>query len=583
MRHRYFALLIAAAGVLLTLGSLRVGLRLDDYYLRWVISGSPVYSDVGRRPIDAFCFCDGDPVRNQRMMDSGLIYWWADPHVKAAFWRPVAVVTHWLDFRLWPGTPSLMHAQSLFWFALWILSACLLYRRIMRPMLAAALAGLLYAIDHSRAVPVAWLANRNAVLAGLFGILAMYAHVQARRDRSRAFAGARILSPILLAMSLLSAEAGIGAVAYLVAYALTLDSGGWRRGLLRLWPHLFVVVAWRIAWSAQGYGVYGIEDLYTDPGAHPLRFARDVLERAPLYMLGQWTGIPAEIHWALSLRDVVLMRWAGVLVSAIVFLVLIPLLRRSRVARFWGLGMVLATIPSCATAPMNRQLAFIGLGAMGLLGQLLASSLHRRFWRVSFVWRASRAVLIGLMVCIHLVFAPIGLVLVARYPIGPEEMLDSFHRLPSAPDSGRDLIFVNHPLPMDMLDLFTARAVDHESLPRSAQILTPASTSVLILRTDDRSLLVRPDSGFFSTPMSGLGYSRRSPATQGQTISLPSMRITIVEMTTDARPAAVLFQFNVPLEDVSLQWVCWESGVWREFRPPAVGGVIRLPASGLPF
>jgi hypothetical protein len=125
--------------------------------------------------------------------------------------------------------------------------------------------------------------------------------------------------------------------------------------------------------------------------------------------------------------------------------------------------------------------------------------------------------------------------------------------------------------------------VDHESLPRSAQILAPASTGVLIVRKDDRSLLVRPHSGFFTTLGSSLGYSRESPLVQGQTLSLPSMRITIVEMTQDGRPAAVFFRFNVPLEDASLQWICWESGRFREFRPPAIGGTVLLPASGLPF
>jgi hypothetical protein len=568
MRHRYFAFIATALAVLLTLGSLRVGWRLDDFYERWIILGSPVYSDVGRKPIDAFCFLDGDPHRNQRMIELGLLPWWIDPHLKGAFWKPLTVLTHMLDYHLWPATPSLMHAQSIFWFALWILSVCLLYRRMMRSTFAAALAGLLYSLDHSRAIPVAWLANRNAVLAALFGILAVHAHIRSRR----------ILSPILLAMSLLSAEIGIGAVGYLLAYALVLDPRGWRRGLLRLWPHLLVIIAWRIAWSVQGYGVNGMDDLYTDPAVHPLRFAVNVLQRSPLFMLAQWTAIPVEIHLAFP-KLLALMWCAGVIVSLIMLLVLIPLLRRNRVARFWGLGMLLATIPMCSAAPMNRYLVFIGLGGMGLLGQFLAASFNPRFWRQPIAWQA----LIGLLVCIHLVLAPIGLLFLSRYPLGPDELLDNFHSLPSVPESDRDLIFVNHPLPMDVLHLFTARAVDHESLPRSAQVLAPASSVVLITRMDERSLLVRPDGGFFMTIPSRLGYSREHRMLAGQIISLPSMKITIVEMTSDARPAAVLFQFNMPLEDASLQWVCWDSGKFRKFTPPTVDESVRLPASGLPF
>jgi hypothetical protein len=582
MRHRHFPLLIAAVAILLVLGSLRAGLRLDDFYERWVIVGSPVYSDVGLRPIDAFRFVDGNPQRTRRMIDTGLVPWWINPHIKGAFWKPLTVFTHMIDYRLWPGWPSLMHAQSIFWFGFWIFGACLLYRRVMRATTAAALAGLLYAVDYARATPAGWLANRNAVLAGLFGILAIYAHYNARRARSRTWG---IASPVLLAMSLLSAEVGIGAVAYLVAFACTLDRDGWRRGLVRLWPHALVVIAWRLAWNAQGYGVYAADVIYTDPLQQPARFALDVLQRSPLYMLGQWTAIPAELHLALSSLGVALMRGAGVAVAVIVLLLALPLLRRSRVARFWGLGMILSIIPMCSAAPMNRYLVFIGLGAMGLLGQLLTTTtLRPRFWRSRpLPSRAAWGALLGLLVAIHLVISPIALVVVARFPVGPDDLLDSFCAIPFEPDPSRDVILVNHPLPMGILHWFTGRAVDRQPLPRRARVLAPATTELSVRRVDANTLLVRPDGGFLTAPASRLGYSTGEPFSVGQTIDLPLMRVTIAEMTADARPAAVLFRFNVPLEDDSLQWVAWESGGFKQFRPPSIGEVVRLPASGLPL
>ena len=579
VRRRFVTFLIVAAAVVLSLGSLRVRWRLDDYYQRWIFSGSPVYEDVGRKPLDAFTFLDGDARRNQRMIEIGMVPWWVDPTAKAAFWKPVTCLTHMLDYRLWPTRPWIMHAHSIVWFALWILSACLLYRRMMGATVAAALAGLLYAVAHARGAPVGWLANRNAMIAAVFGILAIYAHDRWRRGQAR---GAGVLAPILLALALLSAEVGVGAFGYLVAYAVTMERNR-RRGLLALWPHVLTIALWRIAWSAQGYGVHAVQSLYNDPAGRPLLFLQDIIQRAPLYLFNQWTTIPADIHWHVSPRGAMLMVWLGVLTTAGMGWMLFPILRRSRVARFWGLGMLLATIPMCSATPMNRYLVFVGVGAMGLLGQLFSAALRKQFWGGSMLEKPLIAFLIGILVVLHLIVAPIGMMLFARYPLGPHELMPTFHSLPVEPDARRVLIFVNHPLPIHMLSLICERAVDRQPLPRSAQVLAPASTPVMITRTGERTLRVRPERGFFPTPMTSLGYDREHPYQPGKTIVLPAMKITIDEMTPDGRPAAVSFEFNVPLEDASLQWVVWKFGAFHEFEPPAVGEETQLAASGIPY
>jgi hypothetical protein len=95
--------------------------------------------------------------------------------------------------------------------------------------------------------------------------------------------------------------------------------------------------------------------------------------------------------------------------------------------------------------------------------------------------------------------------------------------------------------------------------------------------------LVRSDAGYFPLPPSRLGYNRDDPFTVGRVIALPFMTVTIIEMTGDDRPAAVQFRFAAALDDPSLQWVYWESGDFYEFRPPAVGVAVTIPASGLPF
>jgi hypothetical protein len=583
---RWLGPVAALVGVLLVSPSLNIGWFLDDYYQRWILVQSPAYSDIRPAQSDMFRFFDGDPHRNQRMKEIGLLPWWISTGLKASFWKPITSLTHIVDYTFWPDRPDLMHAQNLLWFGLMLLSASLLYRQISGYTVAAGLAVILYAIDYSHATPVAFLANRNGVMAPLFGILAIYFHARWRRHGFRAGV---VLAPFLLAMSLLSAEAGIGTMAYLVAYALILDRGTWKNRLATILPYVIVVIIWRIMWSWQGYGISeDISPVYVDPGVHPFLFIELVFLRAPILLLGQWGLPPAEVNMVLSPHEALWLYLIAVVFLAILAVAFLPLLRRSVEARFFAVGMLLAAVPSCSPFPQNRQLLFVGIGAMGLLGQYLALALSGELWRgKSLVRRLPPTVLIGILVFIHVILAPLGMLVLAKNPVGPGQFLSSLHEIPgmTSADCNRDLVIVNHPLPADVLHMLTDWAVDGQPLPRSTQSLAPASTSLTLRRLDERSLLLIPKSGYFSTQVSRLLslYCTEHPLKQGDTIELSQVSITITELTEDDRPAEVLFRFHVPLEDPSLKWIYWESGKFKQFQPPGIGESVELPALGLPI
>jgi hypothetical protein len=56
------------------------------------------------------------------------------------------------------------------------------------------------------------------------------------------------------------------------------------------------------------------------------------------------------------------------------------------------------------------------------------------------------------------------------------------------------------------------------------------------------------------------------------------MTAEVIAMTGDGRPAEAAFRFDVPLEDPSLEWLCYRGGRFEPFTPPAVGEsrVIRI-------
>ena len=227
--------------------------------------------------------------------------------------RRVTIVTHWVDYRLWPNSAGLMHLQSLIWFGSLVAIAAVLYRRVLGPTWIAGLAALLYALDDAHGYPAGWLANRNALVATTFGCLALVAHDRWRRDGWRP---GGVVAPGFLALALLSAEFGAGVVAYLLAHALFLEgaspshstrdtagletsvaAGGSAR-MLALWPHSMVFVAWLLAHHALGYGAFGSE-YYIDPLRQPGSFAWALLERGPVLLHGQWALPPADAYGAL--------------------------------------------------------------------------------------------------------------------------------------------------------------------------------------------------------------------------------------------------------------------------------------------
>ena len=363
---RWWPLAAAAISMLLSLPALRVGWVGDDYWHRYVLDAEGDFGELGILESDSFMhlfsFLDGDPVRNAKLIETGVCPWWMSLNVKGSFWRPLTGVSHLLDYRLWPKSAELMHLHSLLWGAALVVAVGLLHRRFTGPTWIAGLATLLYAIDDARGTPVGFLANRNALLAGTFGVLCILAHDQWRRRQWRPGA---VIAPILLACSLLSKEAGVATVAYLFAHAICLDRGTTLQRIRILLPYAVVVIAWRIAWSALDFGFAGAE-LYVDPLARPLMFLYRCVERFPVLLFGQW-GLLSDVALVLSGRAALIWWLVAVLALALIAWLVSRTISWDQTTKFWGLGMLLSVIPICTTFPSDRLLTFVGIGATPLL------------------------------------------------------------------------------------------------------------------------------------------------------------------------------------------------------------------------
>ena len=565
---RWIALAAVTIALLLTFRAVHNGLDTDDYYHRAALSGSARFGAQLRGPQAMFRFLPGDPEHARYMMDVGFLPWWSDPHIKAEFFQLIPTQTHILDYWLWPDRPELMHVHSLLWFALLVFLAAEFYRRILGPTWMAGVAALLFAVEDAHGTPVGLICNRNVLIAASFGIGCLIAHDAWRREgRGWAF----WVALVLWTLSLCSKEAGIATCAYLFAYALWLDESTLWRRFLTLVPYGVVLIVWRVVRDSLGYGVANM-GFYVDPITDSGRFATALIERYPVFLLGQW-GVPSDLSVIIDKLLGSPLWWFAVGYVCFLGLLFWPLLRRDRIARFFATGMLLAVIPICATLPMDRLLMFVGLGAFGLLV---------RFWygvfavagpRPTFApWRVVAVPVALLLVLLHVALAPLLLAMraTAVTALGPLYLRVPFDETIAE----QDLVVVNPPLPM--LIGYCLFHYEHEgTAPRAVRVLAPGVFPVTVRRTDDRTIEVEVHAGYLGFT-DRLFRNEQHPLQLGEKVHLARMTATVLEVTEDGRPLLVAFRFETPLEDSSLRWLRFHEGDFVPWTPPKVGEEVTL-------
>jgi hypothetical protein len=600
--HPRLPLFLAIIAVLLCIPSLWLGFQWDDHYIRLVLMRPAPIPEWERSPLELFSFYPGDGEFTLTAMDRGTAPWWTKLELHLAFFRPLTGITHWIDFRLWPGHPWVMHLHSLLWFGAAIAVAGLMYRRLLLPPWVAGLAALFFAIDDAHGMPAVWIANRNACIGALFGFVALIAHDRWRRHGWRP---GRVAAPLALLLGLLAGEIALATVAYLVAYALFLDRDRWLGRLGSLVPSGLVCIGWWFGYRWLGYGAGG-SAMYVDPGASPLEFARAAVERAPLLFFGQW-ALPSQYYLLLSQRATEVMWLVAVgLVAAIGFL-LWPLIRRDRMARFFAFGMIFSLLPACATLPGDRLLFLAGFGGMGLLAQFVAGVRGRAEWLPRFpVWRVLAHGAVWVLLVIHLVFAPVLLLRASAHvkALGDviERAADSLPADPAVVD--QQLLIVN--TPSTFISAYGVLIQFLDGRPTAPRIMTLGSSihPIGVSRPAENLLVVRPEGGFLAprgSPVPGQEaeqppfdyrymfpvfdplYRDATPMQEGERIELTGLTVEIMTVTEDGRPHEVAFRFDRSLDDPSLRWLEWDDGVYVPFVLPPVGESVTLPAVTVPY
>lgn len=563
---------MAVLGLILGLPALWMGFFVDDYAHRLAFMDVPGIERLFRSPMQMFSFATGDPDTTRWAMEMGVYPWWTSGNVVANFWRPATVVTHWVDYLLWPDTPFLMHLHNLLWFSALIAAVAVLYRRIGGTAWAAGLAALLFAVDEAHAFPMGWIANRNGTLTVFWGVVCLLMHDVWRRDGKR---WALLPALIALALGVHSNENGVAATAYLFSYAVFIDKSPPKSRALSLVPYALLVVVWRAYYSAMGFGV-GSTALYIDPASSPLGFLAALFQRAPILLLGQWANTPSEPFTFLPFKAQAVYWLVAVAILVALFVAFRPVLRQSAEARFWFLGMLLAVVPICASVPMNRHLLLAGIGAAGVLAHFIVMVRAAAF----SAGRYARAVC-SVMLVLHLIVAPVILAGTLVGMAGAAKVVNRLIDSATFPDdiATRTVVLINSP--NTFLTAYTGikLAIDEKPVPAHMYVLSPIGlrpAPTRVTRTDERTLHFVPEGGF---PWL-IFRDDTEPFAVGDRVELPEMTVEVLKVDDIGRPQEVNYRFRVPLEDPTYYWTQIERLRYTPFTPPAVGETVEFNVSG---
>jgi len=594
-------------GFVLSVAAWPAGLQLDDFFQGMILRGE-VELGNGNRILDLFTFSKGNLDHNRADMATGLAPWWTSPGYRMNFFRPLAAITHWVDYTFWPRQKWLMHAQCSLWFAGSVVAVGYLFRRLFghatdevsglaaphspeisgrsaetasrqaatirwTAAAAAGLATLFFALRDEHAVTVAWIANRNLLVMTFFGALAWMLHSLWREQGSRL---AAVAAPVCFGLALLSGEASAAIGGCLFAYALVLDRGTWRSRFLSLLPCGLVGVAWFLLYQSLHCGARE-SGIYLDPTQDFLAYAAGFLQRAPVYLASSFGFSSVN---GLTFSRPVMQR--GIVASAVVGVtgiaaILFPVVRRDRLMQFFAVCMIPAIAPLCAGLATDRLMMIFNIPASGLTARFI-QLIFNRVPQLSAEtrWQRPARWLAGSWLAAHTIFAAIMLPINI---LGFGAYGSAFLRAVRSPAfdhanlAGQDLILINAPDGTYPLFLNFARADEGLPRPQCIRMIASSLSRFQVSRPDPCTLVVSLPDGMLPDVFSRMYRDlAHHPLAAGTRVDLPRFTVTVLESAPDRQPTRIACRFPVPLEDASLCLVEWRDGQFVPFIPPEIGG-----------
>jgi hypothetical protein len=552
---------ILVLGAIVFLPAIRTPFFLDDYLHIAMVEGT---FPVRRNPLDLYNFVD-DGAR-PTLVSHGFLPWWAHPQLTIRFLRPLSSALLFVDHNVFRGHPLPMHLHSLAWWALAVLAVRALYLRAFSPRVSL-IATAIFALAPCHTMPLAWLANREAIVSLAFGALALGAHDAWRKAERRRDA---LLSALLFTLAFLGGgEYAIAFGGYVLALEL-LDKRSLAKRALGAAPFALPGIVYLAVRAWLDYGAVG-SGFYSDPIKAPLSFVTAMPWRFVALVAKGWLSVdahsylPSSPRWLLALGIALLVAIAAVpMRRALTGLEGAP----RRAATWLAAGSVFSLAPVLAVVPNARILGVATIGVASAIAILLE---HAWFPSTRPPRRGlaelTQLVALGLGFA-HLIHGPVSACLEARHLRHDADGFATRAKwLHERVDTTTNVGIVRG-LAMTM---FMPFAIDPDARPPRAWRLLAHCGHVLVLRRDERTIELVVPRGRSIIPEAELSLYRSSdiPFRPGDVVNAPGMTVTIVD-ADEHGPTRARFDFD---EDPALSyvWFSEDFDAWHTADLPQAG------------
>jgi hypothetical protein len=552
-----------ALAVLVHVPALFAPFMLDDHAQRAMAEGR---YGAPRTPFDLYDYIDD--ANRASLFDRGVIPWWTDPRLVVRFLRPLSSALLWADHHAFGPHPLWHHVHSMLWWAIATAGVHALLKRSFRPR-SALFGTVVFALAPCHAVPLVWLANREALVSVALGTWALVAYARWREGR-RPRDG--LVSLALFGVAVLAGEYTLCFAGYVLAIELVRRREPLPRRALGLLAFAIPAAAYVALHVALGYDAHG-SGFYRNP-LHDLgTYARGAPRRLAILAGAAWLGV--DETWTASPS------WALALLGAGTVALLVPPLVRvlrgldedeRRRASWMLIGSVVALAPVLSVEASKRLLGVSMVGVSGVVGLVL----DRIWFPDAPPPRRGLAELAGLLAAAlgfaHFVRAPIETIVIMRASTRGAEAYASraeWLREHLDPRTRSTVVLLRGNSSETVL---WGPFVLGDAAPDRWRVLSFASGRELLLRTGPRSVeLVQSERPLFAVGPDDL-FRNVGSLNVGESVELPGMKATLLQADEHGLPKRVRFELlDRDVDDPSVQWLAEGADGFREETLPPVG------------